>query len=67
MNRIKEVLFEQGLTQVWLSETLNKSFNVINRYCTNKQQPRLEVLYEIARFLEVDICELIISSEEYEN
>ena len=67
MNRIKDVLLEKGLTQVWLSENLDKSFNMVNRYCTNKQQPRLEILYEIASLLEVEVSDLLISIEEYEH
>ena len=32
MNRIKEVLEERGVKQVWLAEQLGKSFNTINGY-----------------------------------
>lgn len=59
MNRIKVVLQEKGLTQTWLSEQLGKSYNMVNAYVQNRQQPRLEVLFEIARILEVDVRELI--------
>ena len=48
MNRIKEVLEEKGIKQTWLSEKLGKSYNMVNGYVQNRQQPRLEVLYEIA-------------------
>lgn len=59
MNRIKAVLQEKGLTQTWLSEQLGKSYNMVNGYVQNRQQPRLEVLFEIAKILEVDPKELI--------
>ena len=59
MNRIKAVLQEKGLTQTWLSEQLGKSYNMVNAYVQNRQQPRLEVLFEIARILGVDVRELI--------
>jgi len=59
MNRIKEVLQEKGLTQTWLSEQLGKSYNMVNAYVQNRQQPRLEVLFEIARILGVEAKELI--------
>lgn len=59
MNRIKAVLQEKGLTQTWLSDQLGKSYNMVNAYVQNRQQPRLEVLFEIARILEVDPKELI--------
>lgn len=59
MNRIKEVLEQKGVTQVWLAEKLGKSYNMVNSYVQNRQQPRLEVLYEIAKILEVDPRELL--------
>ncbi|MCB9188763.1 MAG: helix-turn-helix transcriptional regulator [Flavobacteriales bacterium] len=64
MNRIKEVLNERGSKQTWLAEKLGKSFNIVNDYCNNKRQPRLEVLFEIARILEVNVKELIVDEEE---
>ena len=59
MNRIKEVLEERGINQIWLAEKLGKSFNSVNGYVQNRQQPRLEVLNEIAKILNVSIKELI--------
>ncbi|WP_278035173.1 helix-turn-helix domain-containing protein [Flavobacterium nitratireducens] len=59
MNRIKEVLKEKGVKQVWLSEKLGKSYNMVNGYVTNKRQPSIEVLYEIAKLLQVDAKELL--------
>ena len=64
MNRIKEVLEQKGIKQTWLAERLGKSFNTVNSYAQNRQQPRLEVLNQIARILEVDIKDLITSSRE---
>ena len=54
MNRIKEVLEEKGIKQKWLAEQLGKSYNMVNGYVQNRQQPRLEILYEIARILDVN-------------
>lgn len=59
MNRIKEVLEKKGVKQTWLAEQLGKSYNVVNGYVQNRQQPRLEVLFEIARILGVKPQELI--------
>jgi putative transcriptional regulator len=61
MNRIKEVLGEKGIKQVWLAEKLGKSYNMVNSYVQNRRQPSLEVLYQIAKLLNVDIKDLIIS------
>ena len=59
MNRIKEVLEKKGIKQTWLAQQLGKSYNMVNGYVQNRQQPRLEVLYEIARILDVKPKELL--------
>lgn len=61
MNRIKEVLEEKGLTQIWLAEKLGKSYNMVNSYAKNRRQPSLEVLFNIAEILDVEPRELIIT------
>ena len=64
MNRIKEVLEEKGIKQTRLADKLGKSYNMVNGYVKNRQQPRLEVLTEIANILDVDIKELIVSTKK---
>ena len=64
MNRIKEVLEEKGIKQTWLAEQLDKSYNMVNGYVQNRQQPRLEVLYEIANILNIDVKDLLKTKEE---
>ena len=59
MNRIKEVLEKEGLTQVWLAEKLGKSYNMVNSYVQNRRQPSIEILFKIARLLKVSPKELI--------
>jgi len=59
MNRIKEVLEEKGIKQTWLAEQLGKSYNMVNSYAQNRQQPRLEVLFEIAKILDVEVAQLL--------
>lgn len=59
MNRIKEVLENKGITQTWLADTLGKSYNMVNSYAQNRRQPSIEVLFEIARILNVDPRELL--------
>lgn len=63
MNRIKEVLVEQGRSQKWLAAQIGKSYNMVNAYAQNRQQPRLEVLRSIAEMLDIDIKELIVSNK----
>lgn len=64
MNRIKEVLKEKGIKQTWLAEKLGKSFCIVNSYVCNRRQPNLEVLFEIAKILQVDYKNLIVSKSE---
>lgn len=64
MNRIKEVLEEKGIKQVWLAEKLGKSFNSVNAYVQNRTQPSLEVLYEIAEILNIDAKELLVTKNK---
>ena len=66
MNRIKEVLEEKGIKQIWLAGQLGKSYNMVNGYVQNRQQPRLEVLYEIARILDVEVKDLLIEIKKDE-
>lgn len=63
MNRIKEVLSEKGVKQTWLADRLGKSYNMVNSYVQNRQQPRLEVLYRIAELLQVSPKDLLVVPE----
>ena len=60
MNRIKEVLEQKGIKQIWLAEQLGKSYNMVHSYAQNKRQPSLEDLYKIAEILNVEVKELLI-------
>jgi len=59
MNRIKEFLEVKGMSQTDLAHKLGKSFNMVNLYATNKVQPPIPVLYEIADILSIDVRELL--------
>ena len=67
MNRIKEILEQKGIKQTWLAEQLGKSYNIVNGYVQNRQQPRLEVLYDIAKILDVPVKELLIENKDENN
>ncbi len=60
MNRIKEVLEEKGIKQIWLAEKLGKSYNMVNSYAKNRRQPNLKDLYKIAEILNVGVRDLLI-------
>ena len=61
-NRIKEAIEERGIKQTWLAERLDKSFCIVNSYICNRRQPSLDVLFEIAKILNVNPKELIKES-----
>jgi putative transcriptional regulator len=63
INRIKVVLVEKMKTNKWLAEQLQMNETTISRWCTNKTQPSLEKLVEIANLLKVDIKDLLISTK----
>ena len=62
MNRIKEVLEQKGLTQIWLADKLGKSYNMVNSYAKNRRQPSIEILYEIAEILKVEAKDLLMEN-----
>lgn len=59
MNRIKEVLEQKGIKQVWLADQLGKSFNTVNGYVQNRKQPSLETLFKVSKILNVEVKSLI--------
>lgn len=59
INRLKVILAEKKVTNKWLAEQLGKDPTVISKWCTNRLQPNLESLKEIAVILDVDISELL--------
>ncbi len=61
-NRIKSVLAEKNKTGTWLSEQMGRNFGTVSRWMTNKVQPSIEQLYEIAKHLDVDVRELLVAS-----
>ena len=51
LNRIKIVLAEKDKTNKWLSEQLDKDPAMISKWVTNKTQPSVETLIQIAKVL----------------
>lgn len=62
-NRIKAVLADHNKKSGWLAEQLGKSPNTISRWCSNKTQPSLVQLGEIASLLNVEVSTLITSTD----
>lgn len=64
MNKIKEALKEKGMSQTELSIRLGKSFNMVNLYVTNKHQPSLPTLYQIADILGMGVRDLLVPNKK---
>jgi DNA-binding XRE family transcriptional regulator len=64
INRQKVVLVEHGKTNKWLAEKLNKNETTVSRWCTNEVQPSLETLIQISELLNIDVKEMIYSTQK---
>ena len=62
INRLKVVLAEKKRTNKWLAEQLGKDPGTVSKWCTNVSQPSIETFVEIARVLEVDVKDLLVST-----
>lgn len=63
INRIAEVLEEKGKKNSDLVSHLKVKKETVSRWVNNKQQPTLNTLNEIAKYLKVDIRKLLHQSE----
>ncbi len=59
LNRIKVVLAEKDKTNKWLAEQLDKDPAMVSKWVTNKTQPSVETLIQIAKVLEVRVDDLL--------
>lgn len=62
-NRIKVALVEQQKTSRWLAEAIGKSEVTVSRWVSNRVQPSLDQLIDIARLLDVDVRDLITTTK----
>jgi putative transcriptional regulator len=64
INRIKAVLAEKGKTNNWLAAQLEKSVTTTSRWCSNKTQPSVENMIEVAKLLGVDVKDLLHTTKK---
>lgn len=64
MNRIKAVLAEKQVSAKQLCIAIGKNEATVSRWCNNKIQPSVSQLQEIARFLDVDVRELLCPTKQ---
>lgn len=58
-NRLRVILAEKNITNHWLAEQLNVTDMTVSRWCTNRNQPSVSQLVDIAKLLKVELVELI--------
>ena len=63
-NRIRVVLAEKEKTNNWLAEQVGRSKGTVSKWCSNQVQPPIDVLYQIADTLEIDVCDLLVPNEK---
>ena len=59
LNRIKVKKKKKDKSNKWLAEQLGKDQATISKWVTNTTQPNLEMLWQIAKVLEVNVNELV--------
>lgn len=64
LNRIKVVLVEKGKTGKWLADELGKTQCTVSKWCSNSIQPDLNTLDKISKLLDVDVKDLLNSTEK---
>jgi putative transcriptional regulator len=64
-NRIKEVLVAKGESNKSLAENLGVTETTVSTWCTNKNQPSIETIFEIAKFLDIDAGELLTTMKNF--
>ena len=64
LNRIKAVLAEQDKTSKWLAEQLGKSACTVSKWGNTVVQPDLNTLDKRAKRLDVDVKDLLNSTEK---
>lgn len=67
INRLKIVLAERKRTNKWLAEQLGVNPTTVSKWCTNTSQPDLVTLTKIAKLLEIDVKDLLNSSNSSVN
>jgi len=58
-NRIKLVLLENERSSSWLAAELGVSTTAVSKWCTNRNQPTVETLFNIAKLLKVEVSQLL--------
>lgn len=64
-NRLRVIMAEKQLTNIWLADKLGVTEITVSRWRTNKVQPSMAQFIEMAHVLKVDIKDLLEASFDY--
>ncbi|MFM1755916.1 MAG: hypothetical protein RL621_840 [Bacteroidota bacterium] len=64
MLRLKEILKQKGITQVFLAREMDLSTVTINHWVSGKAIPSVESLIRLAEILEVSLDELVLIEKD---
>lgn len=63
MNRILYLLKQKNFKQIELANKLGVAKSTVSQWCSNKSQPPILKLSQIAKILRCDITELLVSTK----
>lgn len=55
INRLKSILVEKNLTNLWLASQLGVNSTTVSKWCTNSSQPDILMILRIAQLLGIGI------------
>ena len=64
-NRLRVVMAEKQLTNIWMADKLGVTEITVSRWRTTKVQPSMAQFVEMAHVLKVDIKDLLEASFDY--
>ncbi len=67
MLRLKEILKEKGLTQLFIAKAMNLTAVTINQWATGKSMPSLESLLKLCDILDISLNDLVIQKKTKKN
>lgn len=68
INRLKNILIEKNLTNLWLASQLGVDSTTVSKWCTNSSQPDILMVLRIAQLLNIGIKDFYDEqiAEQYE-
>ena len=63
LNRLKVVIADNDLSNIWLSEKFGVRQATVSKWMTNFSQPNIETLIKISNVLNVEVSELLRTDE----